>query len=156
MGLEIERKYTVNDKIFALIDSLPTAEAIRQGYLNSNAERTVRVRVKANKSYLTVKGKNNGISRLEFEYEIPMEDALELLKLCEPYTIEKVRYTFSLNNLLWELDVFEGMHKGLIIAELELEDADMQVELPEWVNREVSDDPAYYNSNLSKKPWVNK
>lgn len=156
MGLEIERKYTVNDKIFALIDSLPTAEAIRQGYLNSNAERTVRVRVKANKSYLTVKGKNNGISRLEFEYEIPMEDALELLKLCEPYTIEKVRYTFTLNNLLWELDVFEGMHKGLIIAELELEDADMQVELPEWVDREVSDDPAYYNSNLSKKPWVNK
>jgi adenylate cyclase len=156
MGLEIERKYTVNDKIFALIDSLPTAEAIRQGYLNSNAERTVRVRVKANKAYLTVKGKNSGISRLEFEYEIPMDDALELLKLCEPYTIEKVRYTFTLNNLLWELDVFEGMHKGLIIAELELEDADMQVELPEWVDKEVSDDPEYYNNNLSKKPWVNK
>jgi len=154
MATEIERKYSVNKLIHDKIETLGTGDAIKQGYLNSVAERTVRVRTKGEKAYLTIKSKNIGISRQEFEYEIPMQDALQLLKLCEPYIIEKTRYTFIENNLQWELDVFDGMHKGLIIAELELNDADTEIALPKWVEKEVSDDSGYYNSNLSKKPWI--
>jgi len=150
MGLEIERKYTVNEKVHDLIKGLPSGEEICQGYLNSTPERTVRVRIKGQKAYLTVKGKNEGIFRAEFEYEIPIDDARKLLPLCEPFCIEKTRYTFSLDNLTWELDVFQGAHSGLIIAELELEDADLSINLPEWIDKEVSDDPRYYNSNLAK------
>ncbi len=150
MGIEIERKYTVNEKVYDLIKQLPVGEEICQGYLNSTPERTVRVRIKGQKAYLTVKGKNQGISRAEFEYEIPIEDGRNLLPLCEPFCIEKIRYTFSLDNLIWELDVFQGAHKGLIIAELELDDADRDIKLPDWIEKEVSDDPRYYNSNLAK------
>jgi len=150
MGIEIERKYTVNEKVFELINSLPAGEEICQGYLNSTPERTVRVRIKGQKAYLTIKGKNQGIARAEFEYEIPIEDGRKLLPLCEPFCIEKIRYTFSLDNFIWELDVFQGAHVGLIIAELELEDADLSINLPDWIEKEVSDDPSYYNSNLAK------
>ena len=152
MGIEIERKFTVNENVIALLETLSEPEEICQGYLNSVPERTVRVRIKGQKAFLTIKGKNNGISRLEFEYEIPHEDAKQLLTLCEPFCIEKLRYTFILDNLTWEIDVFQGTHKGLIIAELELEDADLDVKLPDWIDKEVSDDPRYYNSNLAKKP----
>jgi adenylate cyclase len=155
MGIEIERKYTVNEKVFELINSLPAGEEICQGYLNSTPERTVRVRIKGQKAYLTIKGQNEGISRLEFEYEIPVEDAKNLLPICEPYCIEKIRFTFVLDNLTWELDVFQGAHYGLIIAELELEDADLQIKLPEWIEKEVSDDPRFYNSNIAKTAGLN-
>jgi len=150
MGIEIERKYTVNEKVYDLIDELAAGEEICQGYLNSTPERTVRVRIKGQKAFLTIKGKNQGIARAEFEYEIPVEDARKLLAMCEPFCIEKIRYTFSLDNLTWELDVFQGAHRGLIIAELELEDANLSIQLPEWIEKEVSDDPRYYNSNLAK------
>ena len=150
MGIEIERKYTVNEKVHDLIKQLPSGEEICQGYLNSTPERTVRVRIKGQKAYLTIKGKNQGISRAEFEYEIPIEDGRKLLTLCEPFCIEKIRYTFDSDNFTWELDVFQGAHAGLIIAELELEDPDLSINLPDWIEKEVSDDPRYYNSNLAK------
>ncbi len=154
MGLEIERKYTVNNLIFERLKKLATGVDIRQGYLNTAPERTVRVRTKGEKGYLTIKGKTVGIERAEFEYEIPHSDALALLELCEPYLIEKTRYTLSENNMIWELDVFEGIHKGLIIAELELEDKDKIFNLPDWIDKEVSENPIYYNSALSKNPWI--
>jgi adenylate cyclase len=150
MGIEIERKYTVNEKVHELLLTLTKAEEICQGYLNSIPERTVRVRIKGQKAYLTIKGKNEGITRAEFEYEIPMPDARTLLDMCEPIRIEKTRYSFVQDNLTWELDVFKGAHKGLIIAELELEDENIKINLPDWIEKEVSDDPRYYNSNLAK------
>lgn len=150
MGIEIERKYTVNEKVHELLLSLTKAEEICQGYLNSIPERTVRVRIKGQKAFLTIKGKNEGITRAEFEYEIPMPDARTLLDMCEPIRIEKTRYSFVQDNLTWELDVFKGDHKGLIIAELELEDENTEINLPDWIEKEVSDDPRYYNSNLAK------
>ncbi len=152
MGFEIEMKFTVNDKIINIINRY-NGVIIRQGYLNSIPERTVRVRTKGEKAFLTIKGKNEGLKRAEFEYEIPTKDALELLKLCEPNIIVKTRYTFIENGLKWELDVFDGIHKGLIIAELELENENIQIDLPKWIEKNVSEDSRYYNSNLAKSPW---
>ena len=155
MGIEIERKYTVNEHVQEFIKTLSDGEEICQGYLNAAPERTVRVRIKGRKAYLTIKGKNEGISRLEFEYEIPLEDARQLLLICEPYCIEKIRYTFSLDNLIWELDVFKGRLEGLIIAEIELNDENEVIKLPDWIEKEVSHDPRYYNSNLAKTRGLN-
>lgn len=87
---------------------------------------------------------------MEFEYEVPLEDARQMLNMCEPFCIEKLRYTFSVDNFIWELDVFKGTLEGLIIAEVELDDEYAVINLPEWIDKEVSDDPRYYNSNLAK------
>jgi adenylate cyclase len=155
MGIEIERKYTVNERIQDFLKTIPDGEEICQGYLNSTPERTVRVRIKGQKAYLTIKGKNEGISRMEFEYEIPLEDCRQLLEICEPFCIEKIRYTLNLDNLIWELDVFKGRLDGLIIAEVELDDEYQIINLPDWIEKEVSDDPRYYNSNLAKTGALN-
>jgi len=152
MGLEIEKKFKIKPTILNRLHELPKA-IIRQGYLTKVPERTVRVRIKGNKGYLTVKGITKGIVRKEFEYEIPLEEAIDLLGLCEPYIIEKTRYTFFENNLEWELDVFEGNNSGLVIVEVELPTENHPIELPDWIEEEVSDDPRYYNSYLSEKPF---
>ena len=150
MKKEIERKFLVKKDLF-----LPNTEGeyIAQGYLSSTPERTVRVRIKNNRGYLTIKGKNEGISRSEFEYEIPESDAKELLQLCEPSIIIKRRYIVNINDSIWEVDVFEGENAGLIVAEIELKSEEDTFSKPDWIGEEVSFDVRYYNSNLSKRPF---
>lgn len=152
MKAEIERKFLVNEKWHA-VASKANGIYIAQGYLNSDISRTVRVRIKGEQGYLTIKGKNNGISRQEFEYPIPLADAKELLKLCPAPIIEKTRYILPLDNLKWEIDVFHGANDGLIIAEIELPTEDYPFNKPKWIEKEVSDDPRYYNSSLAKTPF---
>ena len=149
MSIEIERKFLVNEKFKAE----GAGEYIAQGYLNRAPERTVRVRIKGKRGYLTIKGKNAGIKRNEYEYEIPLEDAQELLKMSEPSIIVKRRYNVKFGRSNWEVDVFEGDNAGLIIAEIELATETEEFDRPEWIGAEVSSEEKYYNSKLSKKPY---
>lgn len=155
MAAEIERKFLVKE------GWQPQHEGVRiaQGYLSSVPERTVRVRIKGNQGYLTVKGRNEGIQRLEFEYEIPREDAEALLRLCERPLIEKTRYLEQVGGFTWEIDVFAGDNAGLCVAEIELPAVDTPFEIPTWVGQEVSGEARYYNSSLIRHPyrlWKNK
>lgn len=150
MGKEIERKYLVDPSVWRPKDS---GVRMRQGYLNSAKERTVRVRLAGERAFLTVKGPNDGIVRAEFEYEVPVADAKELLDLCEQPLIEKIRYCESFGQRLWEIDCFFGANEGLLMAEVELEREDEQPQLPKWAGEEVSDDPRYYNANLIAHPY---
>jgi CYTH domain-containing protein len=153
MGVEIERKYLLksNDWKKLIVNSFK----IKQGYLNSNIERTVRVRVIDNKGFLTIKSKNIGITRSEFEYEIPLKDAVNLLDLCEKPIIEKIRNLVIFENKTWEIDDFEGVNKGLIIAEIELISEKESLTIPTWIGKEVSDETKYYNSSLITNPFQN-
>lgn len=146
MGIEIERKYLVKELSFKEMASGCTE--IRQGYLSRNPERTVRVRTRGDKGYITVKGKNEGMSRLEFEYEIPFSDAVRMLKLCEPPIIEKHRYIVEYKGMTWEVDCFHGAKAGLITAEIELPSEEKEFAIPPFVGDEVTGLPQYYNSNL--------
>lgn len=152
MALEIERKFLVTGDF-----RRETFEVsrIRQGYLNSHPGRTVRVRVRDERAYLTIKGASdeNGLSRYEFEQAIPLEDAEELLKICEPGMIDKERFLVKKGNHTWEIDVFHGENEGLIVAELELRSEDEPFERPDWLGEEVSGDRRYYNSELTKHPF---
>lgn len=150
MGQEIERKFLVTGDGWR-----EDAEGTlyRQGYLAKDKERTVRVRVAGTKAYLTIKGCTKGTSRAEYEYEIPLQDAEELLDLCEGPLVEKTRHKIQHAGHTWEVDVFHGDNEGLIMAEVELKSEDEHVEMPNWAGKEVSDDPRYYNSTLSKKPY---
>lgn len=153
MGIEIERKFLVNGDAWR---SLGQGTRYRQGYLSTVKERTVRVRTIADKGYLTIKGVNEGIARLEFEYEIPFDDANTLLDdLCERPLIEKDRYKIPCSDHTWEVDEFFGDNTGLIMAEVELESEDQAFETPEWISQEVSDDPRYFNANLIANPYRN-
>ena len=146
MATEIERKFLVDaGKVSAL--KFSDEEFIAQGYLSTSP--TVRVRVKNNRGFLTIKSATVGIERKEFEYEIPIRDAEELLQLCEPRTLKKIRRKISYGGHVWEVDFFGGKLDGLIVAEVELARCDEFVEVPDWVTREVSDDARYFNSNLS-------
>lgn len=149
MAKEIERKFLVQ------ANWQPQDEGIKiaQGYLSTVPERTVRVRIKGDKGYLTIKGKNQGISRAEFEYEIPIGDAEELLKLAEQPILSKTRYLEQHGNRLWEIDVFAGENQGLVVAEVELPDEQAEFSRPDWLGQEVSGDVRYYNANLIKKPF---
>ncbi|MBW6478270.1 MAG: CYTH domain-containing protein, partial [Bacteroidales bacterium] len=128
---------------------------IRQGYLSSVPDRTVRVRVKGESGFITVKGKSNasGVSRFEWEKEIPLHEAEELLKICEPGIIEKTRYLVKSGEHTFEVDEFYGDNKGLIIAELELKSEDEAFFKPEWIGEEVTGDKKYYNAYLVKHPY---
>ncbi len=150
MALEIERKFLVKKELWK-----PCGDGVRiaQGYLCGDPERTVRVRVKGDRGYLTVKGKNDGISRREFEYEIPREDAEAMLGLCGCSVIDKMRYCEPMEQHLWEVDVFLGENRGLLLAEIELSHEDEPFQKPQWLGDEVSGDPRYYNSSLSQKPY---
>lgn len=146
MAYEIEHKYLVTDNSYKSLayDSME----IKQGYLNRLPERTVRVRTKNNLGFLAVKGKNDGDKRLEFEYEVPYEDALEILGLCEPGIIEKTRYLVKFDGLVWEIDEYHGQREGLVVAEVELPESGYQYTRPPFVGENVTGDPRYYNSQL--------
>lgn len=128
---------------------------IKQGFLNSNPNRTVRVRINESQGFLTIKGKSSfdGLVRFEFEKEIEKNDAMQLLNLCEPGIIDKKRYLVNFLNYIIEVDVFSGENEGLIIAEIELNDVSDNPQLPEWIGEEVTGDVRYYNSYLSKNPF---
>ncbi len=130
-----------------------TGVVIKQGYLNTDPDRNVRVRVYGTQGFLTVKGRTIGATRLEFEYEVPVEDAEEMLKLCHKPIIEKQRYTTQLD-LEWVIDEFEGDNTGLVVAEVELESETQAFELPQWTAEEVTADIRYYNSNLVENPYT--
>ncbi|NND99564.1 MAG: CYTH domain-containing protein [Pirellulaceae bacterium] len=149
MATEIERKFLVTGTAWQ--SSTPTYYC--QGYLNRDKDRTVRVRIAGDQGVLTVKGLTTGASRPEFEYLIPLEDAKEMLALCDGPIVEKNRRVFRHAELDWEIDEFLGMNQGLVVAEVELESEQQQIELPDWVGDEVTDDPRYFNSNLSNKPY---
>ena len=149
MAIEIERKFLVTGEGWRRLATKSTQ--IRQGYLSSNAKATVRVRSKDDREALiTLKGAVRGMTRAEYEYEIPISDARELLVMAEPHVIEKVRHLVPFGGLVWEVDEFAGRHEGLVIAEVELESEGQAVELPEWIGREVTEDDRYYNASLSR------
>lgn len=149
MPLEIERKFLIAGDGWKTNNGV----SIRQGYLNRDRERTVRVRIAGKKAFLTIKGINTGVVRTEFEYEIPVADAEQLLKICDGPLIEKTRHKVEFGGLIWEIDEYDGTNKGLIMAEVELEAAEQTFILPEWIGREVTADVRYLNSNLAMRPY---
>lgn len=152
MAREIERKFLVKGNSWR---NLAEGSVYRQGYIATQKGATVRVRIVGNQGYLTIKGPTVKYSRAEFEYPIPLEDAQEMLDtLCERPLIEKIRYKVEWGGLIWEIDEFDGVNKGLILAEVELSDEKQQIELPLWIGEEVSDNPKYFNSNLVKEPFL--
>jgi adenylate cyclase len=151
MPTEIERKFLVKNDDWR---SLGTGTFYCQGYLLNSPSKTVRVRIAGEQAYVTIKGATTGITRAEYEYAIPVDQAQDLLQtLCEPPLIEKTRYRVEWGGLIWEIDEFNGENQGLIVAEVELADEHQAIALPEWIGEEVSHDPRYYNANLSKSPY---
>lgn len=151
MGIEIERKFIVtSDAWRELADA---GKACRQGYLASGKNAAVRVRIMGQTAWLTVKGVRAGISRPEFEYEIPRSDAEALLVLCGDAVIEKRRHYSTFAGHLWEIDVFSGANAGLVLAEIELKSEDQPFECPPWLGPEVSTDPRYFNAALARHPF---
>lgn len=150
---EIERKFLVKSEAFKIEAS--TSTSISQGFLNADKARTVRVRLTDDKAFLTIKGETSrsGMSRLEWETEIPVEDAKTLLTLCEPGVIEKRRYYIQHGEHTFEVDEFYGENQGLIIAEVELQTEQDVIERPDWLGSEVTGEVKYYNAMLSKHPF---
>lgn len=154
MGVEIERKFLVDHQKWDAV-AKPAGTHYRQGYILSEEKRTVRVRITDTSGYITFKGASGGISRSEFEYEIPLTDGAALLDGFAETEVEKIRYRITFAEKLWEVDVFSGDNKGLIVAEIELQHEDEEFKLPDWIGPEVSDDARYYNSSLSLFPYKN-
>lgn len=151
MGIEIERKFIVMPDI---LEDFANGTVYRQGYLSTVKERTVRIRTIAKKGYLTIKGISEGATRSEYEYEISFADANEILdRLCEKPLIEKERYKIEYKGMIWEVDRFFGENKGLVFAEIELTEENQEFEIPDWIGKEVTGDPKYFNSNLIKNPY---
>lgn len=153
--IEIERKFLVNSDAFK--NEAFAQSRITQGYLSSIPERTVRVRIKGDKGFLTIKGASNetGMSRFEWEKEIPFAEAEKLVLLCEKGSIDKTRFEVKMAKHVFEVDVFYGENEGLIIAEIELKSEMEPFEKPNWLGEEVTTDHRYYNSYLSKNPYKN-
>lgn len=152
MAVEIERKFLVKNASWR--DAVIDREAIQQGYLAQSGLATVRVRVKGERGFITIKGPTNGVTRSEFEYEVPVADArsmIETLSLLP--VIDKVRHLVPVGEHVWEVDVFAGENAGLVLAEIELASEDEPFVLPDWAGAEVSDDPRYYNSSLARHPF---
>ena len=151
--MEIERKFLVKDN--AYVENAFRKRHIVQGYICSDAQRSVRIRICEDEAFLTIKSATNdrGWSRYEFEQPLQMNDANELIKLCQPGWIEKIRFEVRFGHHTWEVDVFQGENEGLIVAEIELTSEDEVFELPEWIGQEVSGDPKYYNVMLAKRPY---
>lgn len=154
MAQEIERKFLVKGDFKS---EAFKSTRITQGYLSSVPERTVRVRVKGNKGFITIKGIGNesGASRFEWEKEIPVDEVRDLLKICEPGVIDKTRYLVKNGDLTFEVDEFYGDNDGLTVAEIELPDEDTQFNRPAWLGEEVTGDVRFYNSMLMKNPYKN-
>jgi adenylate cyclase len=152
--LEIERKFLVTSEAFK--KEAFTQTRIVQGFLNTHPERTVRIRIKGDQGFITVKGKSNeaGTTRTEWEKEIDVKEAETLLKLCEEGVIEKTRYEVKLGLHIFEVDEFFGENEGLVIAEVELASENESFEKPKWVGKEVTGELKYYNSQLSKNPYI--
>lgn len=150
MATEIERKFLLRDTGF--LQNL-SGERICQGYLSDAIDATVRVRLIGDQGFLTIKGRSQGISRREFEYPIPAPDAEQLLAMCGASRIDKIRYRIPHAGHLWEVDVFSGANQGLVLAEIELASEDEAFARPDWLGEEVSHDPRYFNSQLSRQPF---
>lgn len=152
MAKETERKFLVTGPYKSLAFN---QLYIKQGYISSQPERSVRIRTKGDKGYITIKGESNasGISRFEWEKEIPVEEAEDLFQLCEPGIIEKIRYEIKVGKHIFEVDEFFGDNQGLTVAEIELNSETEVFIRPEWIGREVTGDTRYYNSNLLKSPF---
>lgn len=146
MGVEIERKFLVKDDSFK--QTAVKSNRIMQGYLCREPERTVRVRIRDDKGFLTVKGKNKGAQRLEFEYEIPKADAEEMLSLCAGKILDKTRYVVDYKGFSWEIDEFHNLDIPLIVAEIELPSIETEFDIPDFIGEEVTGNPKYYNSML--------
>ncbi|WP_320813956.1 CYTH domain-containing protein [Flavobacterium sp.] len=152
---EIERKFLVTSNVY--LKTFTKQNRIVQGYLSSDPKRTVRIRLKGENGYLTIKGESNesGLTRFEWEKEISYADAENLLRLCEIGVIDKIRYEVIVGVHVYEVDVFAKDNEGLIIAEIELKSENEHFEKPDWLGEEVTGDERYYNSYLSKKPFKN-
>lgn len=154
MGIEIERKFLVKSDSWR--SDVESQSYLMQGYLSDTENATVRVRIQGTDALLTIKGPTSGISRAEYEYPIPVEDARAMLREIAAYPpIEKTRYKVRSADHLWDLDVFEGENAGLVLAEVELGSEEEELALPAWAGEEVSDDPRYYNVNLARHPYRN-
>lgn len=149
MPLEIERKFLVSGHAWRSADAV----LYRQGYLNRDKQRTVRVRIAGDRAFLTIKGVSSGATRVEFEYEIPVSEAAQLLTLCDGPLIEKTRHRVTVGGHVWEVDEFHGDNDGLVVAEIELGSEDEAFARPAWVTVEVTEDARYYNSNLAVRPF---
>ncbi len=151
MGIEIERKFLIDTN---KLTPLQNGYTIKQGYIQTADHTTVRIRIRDKEAFLTIKGKSIGASRLEFEYPIPLQDANDILdKLCQISVIDKTRYLVEYEEHVWEVDIFEGVNKGLVVAEVELSSEEEALTLPSWITKEVTDDIRYFNSNLIKNPY---
>lgn len=152
MALEIERKYLViNDK---WKENILSESVLKQGYIAHQPNATVRVRIADSTAYLNIKSATTGITRAEFEYQIPLADAEQILEqVADSPFIDKTRYKVQWGNHVWDLDLFAGENQGLIMAEVELSSEDESFELPPWAGEEVSGDPRYYNASLVKHPY---
>ena len=152
MATEIERKFLLKDSSWKEFADGGTHYS--QGYLVGSQYASVRVRIQGDKAFLNIKSATIDITRQEFEYEIPLCEATEMLEtLCEKPLIDKIRYLIKTENHVWEIDVFSGDNKGLIVAEIELKDKDEDFDKPSWLGKEVSDDERYYNVCLVKHPF---
>ncbi|MEJ2391170.1 MAG: CYTH domain-containing protein [Gammaproteobacteria bacterium] len=153
MAIEIERKFLLKDDSWR--QQADAGTAYRQGYLIGAKQASVRVRIEGDKAFINIKSMTLGVSRLEYQYPIPVQDAEELLDtLCDKPLVEKTRYRIQHAGHEWEIDVFEGDNAGLVVAEVELSAVDEQLSLPDWAGIEVSSDPRYYNVNLVKHPYT--
>lgn len=152
MATEIEHKYLVIKDIWGKVIPNKSVE-IKQAYLLTDPEKTIRIRTKGNAGFITIKGKSSGASRLEFEYEIPIDDANDLINKFCSNLIEKTRHLVIHENHTWEVDEFKGLNAGLIVAEIELNSEDEIYSIPNWIDKNVTDDLRYANSNLSIKPF---
>ena len=154
MAKEIERKFLVKSDFKEFVSK---SQRITQGYLSSIPQRTVRVRIKGEKGFLTIKGigSKSGASRYEFEKEITIDETKELLKICESGIIDKTRFLVKCGNHTYEVDEFYGENDGLIVAEIELKSEDEKFEKPDWLGKEVTGNVKYYNSMLMKNPYKN-
>lgn len=152
MGKEIERKFLIDQQKWDNLNK-PEGKLFRQGYLLTDKDKTIRVRATETKGFLTIKGQTIGATRMEYEYEIPVDEATELLDNFSQSELSKTRHEITFNGKLWEVDVFLGDNEGLIVAEIELESEEETFDLPDWIGKEVTEEEKYYNSNLTVKPF---
>ena len=152
MGIEIERKFLVDHVRWEELEK-SLGEFYRQGYLLTDPQKTIRIRQTSDKGFLTIKGISVGATRAEYEYEIPCDEAKELLDQFSVAELSKVRYKIPIGNHIWEVDVFSGKNIGLIVAEIELKSEDETLNIPDWIDREVTGEEKYYNSNLVLEPY---
>ncbi|MCI5212597.1 MAG: CYTH domain-containing protein [Candidatus Electrothrix sp. ATG2] len=153
MAKEIERKFIID---ISQLGDLKSGVEIKQGYISTTDNTAVRIRLLGDKAFLTLKGENTGATRSEFEYEIPVKDANEMLaEFCSGPIIDKTRYFVEHCDHTWEVDIFRGDNDGLIVAEVEMQSENESVDLPTWVVKEVTGEAKYYNSNLLNNPFKN-